>query len=340
MRLQSYLQTEFKPNGLNEKSTTLQNVKLNGVVFDFRFIPDSIYLGDENGKWAYRGGDRPVQVESLTDEERELARANKGKSIYRVLKNIVVNVNYRDGTGVGANALLIDRVSLYLLMEHSDFVAGLDITQTPMEAGKEWRACGHLGLGYLSVTENASLDIQLYTRSDTEIVNKLYVSTELRTRSQVQIVQYRETKPTGASQTFENVLSGFYTCDEEVNDTISTTDYMSNEVINIETAIALSNAVGRFEKFKRYGQFYEDEYGVGQTLTFNAPARSSADNHVYDASILLCCRVINLSAQVSGDTEFNSDARSLFVKIASTDPDKFKTLQLLGVNTRGVTIGG
>ena len=304
MRLQSYLQTEFAPNGITDRSTNLQNVKMNGIVFDFRFTPDASYIAGTAG----------------------------GKSAYRVLKNIVVNVNYRDGVGAGKNALLIDRVNLFLLMEHSDFIAGLDITQTPMEEGKEWRACGHLGLGYLSVSENASLDIQCYVTQNPEITSKLYVSTELRERSDVQIVQYRQTKPTGASQTFENVLSAFISTEKELNDTISTSDYMSNEVLNIETCIALSNAVGRFEKFKRYGQFYEDEFGVGQTLTFNCP------NINDDEQILMCCRVFNLSAQMSGNSEFVNDARALMAKIASVDPDKFKSLQLEGVNTYGVTL--
>lgn len=304
MRLQSYLQTEFAPNGITDRSTNLQNVKMNGIVFDFRFTPSEEYIQG----------------------------TTSGKSAYRVLKNIVVNVNYRDGVGAGKNALLIDRVNLFLLMEHSDFIAGLDITQTPMEAGKEWRACGHLGLGYLSVSENASLDIQCYVTQNPEITSKLYVSTELRERSDVQIVQYRQTKPTGASQTFENVLSAFISTEKELNDTISTSDYMSNEVLNIETCIALSNAVGRFEKFKRYGQFYEDEFGVGQTLTFNCP------NINDDEQILMCCRVFNLSAQMSGNSEFVNDARALMSKIASVDPDKFKSLQLEGVNTYGVTL--
>lgn len=304
MRLQSYLQTEFAPNGITDRSTNLQNVKMNGIVFDFRFVPTKEYIDG----------------------------TTSGKSAYRVLKNIVVNVNYRDGVGAGKNALLIDRVNLFLLMEHSDFIAGLDITQTPMEEGKEWRACGHLGLGYLSVSENASLDIQCYVTQNPEITSKLYVSTELRERSDVQIVQYRQTKPTGASQTFENVLSAFISTEKELNDTISTSDYMSNEVLNIETCIALSNAVGRFEKFKRYGQFYEDEFGVGQTLTFNCP------NINDDEQILMCCRVFNLSAQMSGNSEFVNDARALMSKIASVDPDKFKSLQLEGVNTYGVTL--
>lgn len=304
MRLQSYLQTEFAPNGITDRSTNLQNVKMNGIVFDFRFTPSEEYIQG----------------------------TTSGKSAYRVLKNIVVNVNYRDGVGAGKNALLIDRVNLFLLMEHSDFIAGLDITQTPMEAGKEWRACGHLGLGYLSVSENASLDIQCYVTQNPEITSKLYVSTELRERSDVQIVQYRQTKPTGASQTFENVLSAFISTEKELNDTVSTSDYMSNEVLNIETCIALSNAVGRFEKFKRYGQFYEDEFGVGQTLTFNCP------NINDDEQILMCCRVFNLSAQMSGNSEFVNDARALMAKIASVDPDKFKSLQLEGVNTYGVTL--
>ena len=304
MRLQSYLQTEFAPNGITDRSTNLQNVKMNGIVFDFRFTPSEEYIQG----------------------------TTSGKSAYRVLKNIVVNVNYRDGVGAGKNALLIDRVNLFLLMEHSDFIAGLDITQTPMEAGKEWRACGHLGLGYLSVSENASLDIQCYVTQNPEITSKLYVSTELRERSDVQIVQYRQTKPTGASQTFENVLSAFISTEKELNDTVSTSDYMSNEVLNIETCIALSNAVGRFEKFKRYGQFYEDEFGVGQTLTSNCP------NINDDEQILMCCRVFNLSAQMSGNSEFVNDARALMSKIASVDPDKFKSLQLEGVNTYGVTL--
>lgn len=306
MRLQGWLQADLNANGVTDVTKTLQNVKLNGVVFDFRFTPTAEYIAETAG----------------------------GADPYRVLKNIVVNVNYREGSGTGKNALLIDRVNLFLLMEHSDFIAGLDITQTPMEAGKEWRACGHLGFGYLSVTENDSLDCQIYVRTNPTINSKLYMSTELRKRSDVQIVQYRETRPTGASQTFENVLSAFITTEEPLNETISTTDYMTNEVINVETAIALSNAVGRFEKFKRYGQFYEDEYGVGQTLTFNCPTRNA------DTEILLVCRVFSLDAQIAGNSEFVNDSRALMSKVATTDQNKFKSLELSGVPTYGITVAG
>lgn len=337
MRLQSYLQTEFQPNGITDRSTTLQNVKLNGVVFDFRFVPDDVYLGNAEAEAGsaivWRNGEL-VRNATLTEEEVARATANKGKSIYRILKNIIININYREGSGQGKNALLIDRVNLFLLFEHSDFIAGLDITMSEMKAGEEWRACGHLGFGYLSVTENDSLDIQCYVRSNPEISSKLYVSTELRKRGGVQILQYRETKPTGASQTFENVLTAFITTDSELNDTISTTDYMNNEVINIETAIALSNAVGRFEKFKRYGQFYEDEFGVGQTLTFNCPATNE------DEQILLCCRVFSLGAQMNGDSEFVNDGRALMNKIGNLDPNKFECLKMEGMPTYGAVIGG
>ena len=317
MRINPWLQGTFAPNSVNDLSKSLQNVKLNGLVFDFRFIPDALYLG--------------IDKEGDSEEVRTKKAENRLKSKYRVLKNIVVSVNYRDGMGVGANALLIDRVNLFLLMEHSDFIAGLDITLSEMKEGKEWRACGHLGLGYLSVTENASLDIQCYVKVNPEISANLFVSTELRRRSNVDVVQYRETRPTGASQTYENVLSAFISTKEEMNDTISTSDYLSNEVINVESAIALSNSVGNFEKFKRYGQFYEDEFGVGQTLTFNCPLRND------DEEILLCCRVFNLSAQLAGDSEYQNDGKALMSKIATLDPNKFRALALMGQNLFGVS---
>lgn len=335
MRIQNFLITEFRPNGLLESATSLQSVRLNGFVFDFSFIPDDVYLGNASAEAGHavvwRNGSL-VKNATLTEDEIALATANASKSKYRVLKNIVANVNFRTGEGTGKNALLIDRVNLYLLAEHSDFIAGLDVTQTPMTAGEKWRFCGHLGIGYLSVMENDSLDIQLYCKSSTEIQCKLIVSTELRQRGLTNVLQYRETRPTGSSQTFENVLSAFVTTDSELNDTISTTDYMSNEVIGVEACIALSNAVGNFEKFKRYGQFYEDEFGVGQTLTFNCPTTNA------DTDILLCCRVFNLTSQLNGDTEYIGDGVALMKKIATVSPDKFKALQLEGANMFGVSI--
>jgi len=315
MRLQSFLQAEIKPNGLTDVSSSLQNVKLNGILFDFRFTPDDAY------------------IQGTAD----------GKNAYRVLKNVVVNLNYRDGVGSGRNALLIDRVNLFLLMEFSDYIAGLDITMEPMVAGKEWRACGFLPLGYLDVSENASLDMQFYVKQNPEIACKIYTHSELSQRGLVQIQQYRETAPNGASQTYENVLNAYIACEKEFNDSVSTTDLLDNEVVNVEASIAYSNSVGRFEKFKRFGQFYEDEYNVGQTLTFNCPdsfINSDNERESYDASILLVCRIFNLSTQISGSADFINQGKALMQKIAGTDQNKFKALQLEGANMFGVSLSG
>ena len=303
MRINSLLQNQFEPNGLLEKSASVQNIKMNGVLLDFRFTPNSTYIA-----------------------------GNATQSPYRVLKNIVLNVNLRTGSGNGKNALLVDRVPLFLLLEHSDFVGGVDATLTEMQAGKEWRCSGYLDIGYFEVGDNDSLDIQLYCKNNPEISSKVYLSSDLRHIQDVNVKTYSCTAPTGSSQTFDNVLQAFITTDTELNDTISTTDQMNNEVINIESCIALSNAVGRFEKFKRYGQFYEDVYGLGQTLTMSVPTTNA------DTQILLVKYDFNLNLQVNGTADFKTSRRALLTQIASKQPDKFRFLRNLGIDTQGVML--
>ena len=88
MRITMLNTAQFEPNKNMDFATSLQNVKLNGVTFDFRFTPDSIYLGDENGTVAYRNGVLVTNT-TLTADEKAVARANASKSKFRVLMNLV-----------------------------------------------------------------------------------------------------------------------------------------------------------------------------------------------------------------------------------------------------------
>lgn len=303
MRINTILAHTFGTSGALEAVESAQNIKTNGICLDFSFTPTAEYI----------------------------AGTAQGKSPYRVLENIVLSVNGRFNNGNGKSALLVDRVDLYQLEEYSDFTGGVDANLTEMEAGKKWRVSGYLDFGYLQIGDNDSLDFQLYCKTTPEVASDVIISSVLTKVQPVNVKGYSSSQPTGSSQTYDDILEAYITSESEFNDTISTTDQMDNEVVNIERCIAYSNAVGRFEKFKRFGQFYEDVYGIGQNLTLSCPQHEGA-------KILLVKYIYNLGLQVNGDSEFANNRRSLLTKIASKDPNKFQFLKNLGLDMAGVVL--
>ena len=89
---------EFAAGQSARKIASQQNVKVNGILFDVEFTPDSSYM--EGDKFAF--------YKSITCD--------------LVLR--------RGGSNAGQNHLIIDSVSLYQLLNLSDYLAGVSVKAT------------------------------------------------------------------------------------------------------------------------------------------------------------------------------------------------------------------
>ena len=104
--------TTFDSSAGLRRTFQQQNTKVNGILFDISFTPTAEYMS----------GDK-----------------------FAILRDIFFDLNLRQGGaagGVGGSDLLIDSISLYQILEYSDYIAGVSMSATPMTAGTKWRVSG------------------------------------------------------------------------------------------------------------------------------------------------------------------------------------------------------
>lgn len=213
------------------------NLSVNGFCFDISFTVPENYTG----KWDF-------------------------------LKNWLVQISLRKGSGVGTQLALVSSVPLYSLLAYSDYIAGVSMESTTFTAGETARISGYIPIGFFGMGSRDALDIQLSlstlpTMSVNFTVYSVFNEVQLNN-----ISQYISMSPTGADQPIYNALELYYVgTNTTLNDNAVTTDEEGVKTVNVEGAIALSNAVGEFEFFTRFGRIWADPYGLSQNISTLAP---------------------------------------------------------------------
>lgn len=245
------------------------------------------------------------------------------------LKTVYLQVMLRLGTENGGSIPLISDVPIYDLLEYSDYVAGVSMASTDFTLGNKVRISGYLPIGFYSMNSRDALEFTVNigkfdkVPADTSVSGM--ISTVYEKVQPQSFMIYKSAKPTNADQPYKDVLKIFYTGTETVNKNCTIQDQLGSKSTNIEDAIALSNAIGNFEFFTRFGKLYEDEYGISQDLAFRCP------NDDPDATILLV--QYGFYPQALVDVQANTDANynSLVEKVKTSSPDKYDYLVGLGV---------
>lgn len=286
-----------KPVNAGQTVFTAQgaNLNVNGFLFDISFTVPASYTG----KWDF-------------------------------LKDWLVQISLRKGSGVGTQIALVSSVPVYSLLAYSDYVAGVSMESTTFTEGSIARISGYVDIGYFGMGSRDALDVQLSIGSPvpsaiTGGVN--FQCSSVYTVSQVNnISTYLAMKPTGADQPVYNALELFYVGGNTlVNDNAVVTDDIGVKTVNVESAIALSNAIGEFEFFTRFGRLWSDEYGVSQNISARVPATDTS------ASILIKCMSFQPDMLADNAIETASSRDALLAKISANDPKKYEYLKQLGI---------
>ena len=289
---------EFSANTSARKIASQQNVKVNGILFDCEFTPTSAYLS----------GDKFAFYKSIT--------------VDLVLR--------RGGSNAGQNHLVIDSVSLYQLLNLSDYLAGVSVKATAsdeMVADSPFRISGYIDLGFFSMETTDTLDIELYTNTNLTVGGTVRVSS-VYVRDQLAVLKkYSSALPTGSDQSYNNVLAIYGDSTNKMNGTVTVRDEVGGSLsVNIEDAIALSNAVGNFEVFTRFGELYSDPYGVGQNVTTKSPVEANSD-----FELLIVGFIYDLDMLGNSASTWEANKSLLFTKIINQGGDKLDYLRALGI---------
>lgn len=271
---------------------TVTSLKVNGILVDVSFkVPQSY-----TGKWDF-------------------------------LKNLYLNVTLRLGASTEGGAVaLISDVSLFSLLNLSDYLAGVSLSSTTFTAGETVRMSGYLTNGFFAMGDRDALEFSLTCADASSLPSEnvnVTVSACYDHVEQTNFIVYKESVPTGADQPYNNVLNLYY-IGSSVNKNISVVDHLGNKTVNIADAIAYSNARGRFEFFTDFGQFYSDEFGVSQNVSMRVP--------VVAGSKVLCQQYAFYPLMLAkNDDELTAERDALISKIQQNDSDKYKYLSMLGI---------
>lgn len=270
------------------------NLKVNGILFDVKFtVPESY-----EGKWDF-------------------------------LKNIYATIALRLGSGNGSAVNLISSCSLYQLLAYSDYIAGVSMVSTSFVAGETARISGAIPIGYFSMGAKDSLDAIINLSETADIPStgvNLSVGAIYQSEMASTIMTYQSAKPTGAQQPYTNVISLFYDGDTVVNKEVNVIDQSGGQSnVNIEDAIALSNAQGRFEFFTRFGRLYQDPFDLSQNLSFKCPTDDSS------SEILIVGYYFDDSLLLNNASESETLRDALVSQIKNNDPVKYSYLVARGL---------
>lgn len=282
----------FGSTGQTRFFETGANLKVEKTLFDFKFTVPSNYTG----KWDF-------------------------------LKKVLITMTLRLGADNGGAIPLISDVPVYDLLELSDYKAGVSMDSTTFTAGQVVRISGTVPHGFFSMDSRDALEVALQV-TDQSVVPadiEFVISTVYEEGDKLSyLMVYKSAKPTGADMPYKNVLEAYYTGDSVVNKQISVIDQEGAKPVNIEDCIALSNAEGEFEFFKRFGRFYVDPFGLSQDLTFRVPVDD------VNATLLIVQYAFNtgLLQDNAGDTAASRNA--LLAKTRNSDSEKYSFLQMIG----------
>lgn len=282
----------FGTTGQTRFFETGANLKVEKTLFDLKFTVPSNYTG----KWDF-------------------------------LKKVLITMTLRLGADNGGAVPLISDVPVYDLLELSDYKAGVSMDSTTFTAGQVVRISGTVPHGFFSMDSRDALEVALQVTDQSVIPANVdfVISTVYEEGDKLSyLMVYKSAKPTGADMPYKNVLEAYYTGDSVVNKQISVIDQEGAKPVNIEDCIALSNAEGEFEFFKRFGRFYVDPFGLSQDLTFRVPVDDT------NATLLIVQYAFNtgLLQNNAGDTSASRNA--LVAKIRNSDTEKYAFLQMIG----------
>lgn len=288
------LNGQLQQNGLTRFTQTNANLSVNGCLLDFSVVP--------NGNW-----DNPS---------------------WDFLKTLYINLTKRIGSGDGGSVAVLNNVCVYDLMSYSDYKAGVSMESTIFTQGEKARVSGYIDLGFFVMSSRDALEVSLNVEDPSLLPTNSNVNFEICTVfDNVEVpnyIVYQSNKPTGADQPYKNVLELFYVGKGQ-NADCSITDMSGTKIVNINSAIALSNARGKFEFFTDFGRLYQDSFDLSQDISYRCPIGDGS------SSILVRSMAFYPQETTESMNEVLAERNSVLEKIKSQDIEKYQYLQKLGI---------
>lgn len=248
----------------------------------------------------------------------------RGFTSWDFLKKVFIDVTMRSGTGNGTSIPICSGLSLYDAIAFSDVISGVSMESTTFEVGKTVRVSGYLPVGFYKMDSRDALEVQIQSAELPEQAFDFVISSVFEGVSIPKILGYQSSKPTGADQPYKNVLALYYVgTDTEVVGQATITDMGGTKQVNIEDAIALTNATGRLEFFTRIGQIYADEYEISQDLSFRLPSNITGD--VLVVQEFFFPEILENTAET-----VDSQEQAILKEIELNEPDKYLYLKMTG----------
>jgi hypothetical protein len=123
----------------------------------------------------------------------------------------------------------------------------------------------------------------------------------------------------GGEQAYRDVLSLYYLgAAKERNATVR--DYTGSQTVNLRDAVALANAIGRYEYFTDFGIVYNDPTGLSQDITVS----------LEDEQLLAQQEFFQPAKMGEQDLRTLRVQESVLQAIYSSRPDKFDVLMARG----------
>lgn len=297
--INTLLTEKFVSGGQNRFSETVANLKVNDILFDCEV--------------------------NLTAND-----ITAGVTAWDFLKGFNVNLALRLGSSNGSAINLIHNVNLYQILEYSDFKAGVSMNSTDFTTAGVKRISGLLPIGFFAMGERDAIgtDIDVDTTvTMPENGVSFTISAVYKETKATLLRTYQSSTPTGADQPYTNVVEVFYDSPTVVTKSAGIKGKtVGSQSINLEDAIALSNAEGNFEFFQRFGQIFVDPFDLGRNLSINVPPTSNNDGEC-----LIVCYAFYPELLLQNDTEQTAERNNVVANIKAEDGTKAKYLKLLGV---------
>jgi hypothetical protein len=197
---------------------------------------------------------------------------------------------------------------------------------TDFTANNVCRISGYLDIGYFAMSSRDALEITLNVADRTNFPSA-DVSFEFSACfDKVMATMYKcyqSTKSTGADQPYKNVLKVAY-IGTGVNADAVVNDQIGNKSVNINSAIALSNAVGRFEFFTDYGVIYDEQFGLSQDLSLRVPTTNNPE-------LLVVTYAFFPEETETSINDTIAQRNALLEQIKNNDSEKYQYLSDLGL---------
>lgn len=193
--------------------------------------------------------------------------SNAASWTFESLKSLYMSVNLRQKD---ADSLqLLDNVRLWDFLVFSDFNAGVSLKLTsdvktvktsPVEIS------GSLDFGYFQVGNEESVEILLTGTPVTNVAIQVMAKWIFVAEKESRIFGYKSYQSNGGEQADRDAL-GLYILEAPAEISATIRDLVGSQSVNVRDAVALANAIGRFEYFTDFGILYTDPFGVSQDIS-------------------------------------------------------------------------